>query len=221
MKHVPHLFLPAPWEPSELPLDESHRHHLSRVLRLGAGSPVTYTDGVGRFGEGVLGEGAVFRGPEAESETPASAVSVAVAPPRKPSRLRFLVEKLAELGVDRLIWLNTTWGEGRPPGSDKAAAWAISALEQSRGAWLMQIEGPVNIDDLPAATLWVAERESFPPPTVVDSVILVIGPEAGFSEGEIPASANRFSLGRRVLRVETAAIAGATLLLERSGRLAG
>jgi 16S rRNA U1498 N3-methylase RsmE len=85
----------------------------------------------------------------------------------------------------------------------------------------MAIEGPTPIGQLESSTLWVAERESFPPPRVVNGGTLVIGPEAGFLEGELPASANRLSLGGRVLRVETAAIAGAVVLLERSGRLSG
>jgi RsmE family RNA methyltransferase len=130
------------------------------------------------------------------------------------------VEKLSELGVDRLIWLRTRHGEGRPPKPTKAEAWARSALQQSRGTWVLHIEGPMTIGDLPMSpTLWVAERETDPPPSVVEGGILVIGPEAGLAEGEAPQRANRMSLGPRVLRVETAALVGAAILLDRSGRL--
>jgi RsmE family RNA methyltransferase len=129
------------------------------------------------------------------------------------------VEKLAELGVDRLYWLDTRYGEGRPPRQSKARAWAQAALEQSRGPWLLEVEGPVAIRDLPdVPTLLVAERETNPPPSVVDDGILIVGPEAGLAEGEVPESAYRVSLGTRVLRVETAAVVGAAVLLERSGR---
>jgi 16S rRNA (uracil1498-N3)-methyltransferase len=183
-------------------------------------APVSYTDGAGTVGAGALQGDSVVRGIESFVERPEPGVAVAVAPPRAPNRVRFLVEKLAELGIDRIYWLATRHGEGRPPRPGKCVAWAQAALEQSRGAWLLDFEGPHAIEDLPeSSTLWVAERETHPPPSVVDGGILVIGPEAGFAEGEVPAAAKRIALGRRVLRVETAAVAGATILLDRSGRL--
>lgn len=220
MGHVPHLYLPPPWDGDGLVLGDGHRHHLERVLRLKEGSAVSYTDGAGRLATGTLADGAIVRGRENQTERPRPEVSVAVAPPRKPARLRFLVEKLAELGIDTLYWLETRHGEGRPPRPDKALSWAQAALEQSRGAWLVKFEGPVTVSDLPKSpTLWVAERERQPLPSVVEGGTLVIGPEAGFVEGEIPASANRVGLGARVLRIETAAVVGAATLLDRSGRL--
>ena len=220
-RHSPHLYLPRPWDSAELALGDEHSRHLHKVLRLGDGAGVSYTDGEGGRGEGVLSGGSVVRGAESMVPRPQPKISVAVAPPRKLDRVRFLVEKLAELGVDRIIWLETRYGEGRPPRAGKAESWAQSALEQSRGSWLVRLDGPMKPHDLPdLATLWVADRESFPPPSVVKDGILLIGSEGGFAEGEIPASAIRFSLGTRVLRVETAALAGAVILLDRSGRLA-
>jgi len=220
MRHVPHIFLGGPWESSELALSDEQGRHLSRVLRLADGAVVSYTDGAGARGKGELTGGLVRRGEETRDPRPTPEVTVAVAPPSKPNRARFLVEKLAELGVDRLIWLRTRLGEGRPPKPTKAEAWARSALEQSRGAWVLRIEGPMTIGDLPtSSTLWVAERETNPPPSVAEGGILVIGPEAGLAEGEAPQRANRIGLGTRVLRVETAALVGATILLDRSGRL--
>ena len=220
MRHVPHLFLGGPWESSELALSDEQDRHLGRVLRLADGAVVSYTDGAGAGGEGELVGGLVRRGSETRIPRPTPEVTVAVAPPGKPNRARFLVEKLAELGVDRLIWLRTRHGEGRPPKPAKAEAWARSALEQSRGTWVLHIEGPMTMGDLPISpTLWVAERETKPPPSVVGGGILVIGPEAGLAEGEVPQRANRIGLGPRVLRVETAAVVGAAILLDRSGRL--
>jgi 16S rRNA (uracil1498-N3)-methyltransferase len=220
MRHVPHLCLPGPWADGEIPLSDQHAHHLRKVLRLGDGAALSYTDGVGTIGAGTLQSDFVVRGSESLMARPAPHVAVAVAPPRTPHRFRFLVEKLAELGIDRIYWLTTRHGEGRPPRAEKAAAWAESALEQSRGAWLLEFDGPIAVRDLPdLSTLWVAERETQQPPSVVRGGILVIGPEAGFAEGEVPATANRIALGPRVLRVETAAVVGATILLDRSGRL--
>jgi 16S rRNA (uracil1498-N3)-methyltransferase len=220
MRHVPHLFLGGPWESPELALSDEQGRHLGRVLRLTDGAVVSYTDGAGARGEGELAGGHVRRGTETRIPRPTPEVTIAVAPPSKPNRARFLVEKLAELGVDRLIWLRTRHSEGRPPKPTKAEAWARSALEQSRGTWVLHIEGPMTMGDLPMSpTLWVAERETDPPRSVVEGGILVIGPEAGLAEGEAPQRANRMGLGPRVLRVETAALVGAAILLDRSGRL--
>lgn len=220
MRHVPHLFLSGPWAGGEIPLSDEQAHHLRRVLRLADGATISYTDGIGSVGEGALHEGSVVRGKESYIGRPEPEISVAVAPPRKVDRVRFLTEKLAEIGIDRLIWLETRLGEGQPPRPEKAAAWAQAALEQSRGAWLLHFEGPTPLNRLlKSATLWVAERETLPPPSVVEDGILVVGPEAGFAEGEVPAWANRIGLGKRVLRVETAAVVGATVLLDRCGRL--
>lgn len=219
-RHVPHLYLPGPWESTALTLSADHRHHLSRVLRLAAGAACSYTDGAGTIGTGTVAGGELIRGEERHVARPGPELRVAVAAPRARYRQRFLVEKLAELGVDGLYWLHTRHGEGKAPPPGKAAAWAAGALEQSRGAWVMPCAGPVSIEELPeTSTLWVAERESPPPPSVVDGGILVIGPESGFVEGEVPGSAARIGLGGRVLRVESAAVVGATLLLDRSGRL--
>ena len=220
MRHLPHLFLPGPWAEGEIPLQGQHVHHLRKVLRLSEGAPLSYTDGAGTMGDGNLHGDSVHRRTESHLARPSPEVAVAVAPPSKPNRTRFLVEKLAELGVDRLIWLRTRHGQGGPPKPARAEAWAHAALEQSRGAWILQFDGPKTIDDFPPThTLWVAERETNQPPSVVDGGILVIGPEAGFAEGEVPQRANRLGLGPRVLRVETAAVVGAAILLDRSGRL--
>ena len=220
MRHIPHLYLGGPWGSGDITLGEEHRRHLGRVLRLADGAAVSYTDGAGNTGEGILEGGTVRRGTERSVKQPQPELAVAVAPPIKPSRARFLVEKLAELGVDQLIWLRTRHSQGRPPKPAKAAAWAQAALEQSRGAWVLQFDGPVGMENLPASsTLWVGERETNPPPSVVKSGILLIGPEAGFAEGEVPQRANRLGLGPRVLRVETAAVVGAAILLDRCGRL--
>lgn len=212
MSHVPHLFLAPPWSEPVLDLDDGQDHHLRRVLRLGEGDLVTYTDGKGTVGKGALSGRGVVRGEE-KRQAPTAAPEVAVAPPASRHRQRFLVEKLGELGVRRLLWLRTRHGEGRPPPSEKSTAWARAALEQSRGAWVMEI-GESALGELDPTRMVVAD------PTGDDLVeipepVLVVGPEGGWAPGEVPAAAARLSLGSTVLRVETAAIVGATLLAAR------
>lgn len=221
MRHVPHVYVPGPWTEPRIALDEGQLNHLVRVLRRAPGSALTYTDGDGTFGRGELRDEQLIRGDEVVVPEIRPAIRIAVAPPADRARQRFLVEKLGELGVAELIWLETKWASGRAPRHEKVLAWTIAAVEQSRGSHRMRVAGPVELAELPPAALWVAERENGPPQRVTDGDIIAIGPEGGLDPGEVPAGARKFGLGRRILRVETAAIAAATLFLDRSGHLRG
>jgi RsmE family RNA methyltransferase len=137
-------------------------------------------------------------------------LTVAVAPPRSVERTRFLVEKLGELGADRLLWLHTHHGHARLPNSERVRSWARSALEQSRGAWLMEThDGLVESSEL-EGTILVADPSGPPLRQVAGDVTLAVGPEGGLDAGEVRGTP--WSLGPRILRVETAAIVGAALL---------
>ena len=216
MRHVPHVYLPRPWPDETLPLDAAATHHLERVLRLRPGADLSYTDGRGTLGRGLLTGAGVARGEELAVPPPRHRVTIAAAPPRRPDRQRYLVEKLGEIGVDRLVWLQTQHGEGRPPRIEKTQAWAIAALQQSRGARLLDFGGSASIPEL-AGPVWVADRGGGAGIAAGD-VTICIGPEAGFAPEEIPAGLPRFGLGDRVLRVETASLTAAVLALHHLGR---
>jgi 16S rRNA U1498 N3-methylase RsmE len=146
MGHVPHLFLPRPWEGDRLRISPEQKRHLETVLRLEGERPVEYTDGEGRVGSGTYQAGGwVARDQERALPRPSDLVVVA-APPDNKERARFLVEKLSEMGVAELRFLRSKHGQGRPPRLDRARGWAVSGLEQSRGAWLIRL--PEQIVDL-------------------------------------------------------------------------
>ena len=195
-------------------------------MRMRDGADVSYTDGAGTIGRGVLRSGTLQRGEEAPVERPAPHLTLAVAAPRAADRSRMVVEKAAEFGVDRLVWLSSRFSQGRPPKLEKARRWATGALEQSRGAWLLEIdEAPRSFDDLIDADALLLAAD--PGGESIDDVLgaarasrqvtVAIGPEGGFAHGEIPSQARVVSLGARVLRVETAAIAVAALVRSLAG----
>lgn len=217
MRHVPHLYLPAPWNETRLHPAVEQSRHLRTVLRMRSGEPVSYTDGEGTVGTGTLADDGVERGDEHRPSPTPPLLTLVVAPPSSRERCRFLVEKCAEIGVSRLHWTTTAHSEGRPPSAAKARAWAVSALEQSRGAWLMET-GAVALRDLDPTELVVADPGgSSVPPTGRGT--LLVGPEGGLAPDEIPPGAARLALGPTVLRTETAAVVASFVLLTRPGGL--
>lgn len=217
-RHIPHLFVADPWNEDRIDLGHEARRHLERVLRIKAPAVMTYTNGAGLSGSGTFGGPSITRGSEELRERP-SQLTVAVAPPKSSARLRFVVEKLAEIGVARLVWIDAEHTAGRPPRTEKASAWAIAALEQSRGAWLMEVEGPVSVSDVTRFGTPVFADQGGGSIRDIESIsdpVLCVGPEGGFASDELPEKAFRLSLGSNVLRVETAAVVGAVMVIGRS-----
>lgn len=205
-RHVPHLVVPTPWDEEALRLSVVQWRHISKVLRMRPGHEVTYTDGLGTIGQGVLGNQIVERGDEHLVPRP-SVLTVAVAPPESKDRQRFLVEKLAELGVARLIWLETKHGKERIASSSKVFNWVLAAVEQSRGAYLMEIDaGTKQLHDLEGRLVVCHPGGES---TAGEADVVAIGPEGGFADEEIPTDARLWDLGPTVLRVETAAVVAA------------
>lgn len=196
----------APWPDAKLPVSVLQWRHLSKVLRKNRGDKVTYTDGLGTFGHGVLGHQEILRGEETNVERPTS-VTLAVAPPASKDRQRFLVEKLTEIGVARLLWVGTEHGKNRVASASKVFGWITTALEQSRGSWLMEAEPDViSVGQLEPPLVFCHPGGTGAPSP---GATIVIGPEGGFSDNEIPQGAMTWDLGSTVLRVETAAVVAA------------
>jgi len=221
-----------------LVLSPDDSRHALRSLRLRAGETVTLSDGRGASGRGrVLGDdrGRAAIAVEEVWDEPARrpVVSVALAPP-KGDRLSWAVQKLAELGVDEAVLIRSersvrAWGSERGERAmERLRAIAREAAMQSRQPSIMDVEGPLALSEVVgpgSVLLW--EGSAAPVgealPEAARAVRLVVGPEGGFTEREVDqarrAGAAVASLGRGILRTETAALVGATLALARYGRL--
>jgi 16S rRNA (uracil1498-N3)-methyltransferase len=209
-------------------------HHLARVLRLRAGETVTVADGSGAWrpyrivdvtgAPGVHLEGT---GELEQEPTPAEGLAVAFAL-TKGDKPDLVVQKLTELGVDRIVPVLGDRSVSRP-GHDRAGAaverWrriAREAARQCRRATLPVVEdlGPLAaLSGHPG--LVVAERGGLPAhalgPPPGDELLVVIGPEGGLAGPEVDALKPwaRLDLGPHILRAETAALAAAALLADR------
>jgi len=204
-------------------LDDAEAHHLRRVLRLRPGAAICVSDGHSAARSCALGaDGAVEVAGEAialAAASPEDAITVGVVPP-KGDRLDLVVAKLTELGVDRILLLDSEravvrWNDERADRAlERLGRVARSAGAQSRRPRLPAIE----LGDLAALLadgVPIADLEGRPP--AVDDRILLVGPEGGWTDAEraaadAPGGGGRVRLARGVLRVETAAIAAAAVM---------
>jgi 16S rRNA (uracil1498-N3)-methyltransferase len=148
--------------------------------------------------------------------------------PIKRGRIDWLVEKATELGVARLVPVFTRRTIVDRLNLDRLRAHAVEAAEQCERTALPELAEPVKLDVLlkawPAArTLYFADEaggEPFAP--APGPAAILIGPEGGFTDEERAAiralaCARPVSLGPRVLRADTAALAAVSLWMASAG----
>jgi 16S rRNA (uracil1498-N3)-methyltransferase len=224
----------------ELLVDGAEGRHAVDVLRLAAGERVKVGDGRGVVAEGDV----VDAGPSglrvrvvARHEVPApSPELVLVQALPKGDRGPLAVELATELGVDRIVpWTAarcvTRWRDER---ADKGVArWrsvARAAAKQSRRPRLPEVTDPVSTREVCgllgdadlAVVLHEQAREPLARLAVPSSgtVVVVVGPEGGLTDGEVvafrAAGARAVRLGPEVLRTSTAGAAALAALSVRS-----
>jgi 16S rRNA (uracil1498-N3)-methyltransferase len=204
-------------------LTDGDVHHLSRVLRLKNGEVITCSDGHGAWRVTHWKDGAVESVSEVVTE-PESSISLTVAiAPVKGDKTDLTIEKLVEIGIDRIAILQplersvVRWASDKTSQvMDRYRRIALAAAMQSRRVYLPEIVGPVSLDALGVDGIAMAEPSG---QASWDGVrTLVIGPEGGFSPNELASSLPTIDLGSTILRAETAAIVGASLMVAHSRR---
>jgi 16S rRNA (uracil1498-N3)-methyltransferase len=208
-------------------LDDDAARHLSRVLRLRAGEPVVAADGHGtwrlcRFtGAADLAAGLEVDGPPRHDDPPGLPLTVAFAP-AKGDRPEWVVQKLTELGIDRIVPLAAEhsvvrWDEDRAVRAiERLRRVAREAAAQSRRTWLPEVAGVSTVAELAEAhatggqPLRLAQLGGGAARAGDDAV--AVGPEGGWSQDEAMLGGPHLGLGPTVLRAETAAVAAGVLL---------
>ena len=200
-------------------LDDGDLHHLSRVLRLRDGQIVTCCDGRGAWRPCAwTSAGLEATGEVTVESAPSPALCVAVSPV-KSDRIDDAVQRLVEIGIDRVLVLAplersvVRWGDDRARGHlERLRRIVRAAAMQSRRLHVPSIEGPVSFDDVVAADgVAVAEPGGRTPWSEVTTV--VIGPEGGFTPEEVARARRSVSLGGSILRAETAAVVAGSRLV--------
>ena len=220
-----------------LSLDEAN--YLLNVLRLTRGARVLVFNG--RDGEFAATIGAATR--KSATLTIGERIRLQEFPPDvdylfaplKHARLDYMAQKAVEMGARRLQPVITRRTQASRVNRARLAANAREAAEQCGVIWLAEVSPERRLDEVLAA--WPAERllvfcdedAQLANPlaglaTVEASagVSLLIGPEGGFEESERQAITRlprtlRLSLGPRVLRADTAAVAALALIQSRFG----
>lgn len=214
-----HVFVDDIIAPRLAPDDE---HHLAKVLRLRDGEVVSCSDGIGNWRLVEWSRSALVVGTSEDPgvhHEPRPAYEIAVAfVPVKGDRPEWAVQKLTELGVDRIVPLLPTrraivkWsGERLDKQLDKWRRVAREAAMQSRRTRLPVVEEFASLSDV-CARPGAAVADPDGGELGESSRLVIVGPEGGFDPGEVRNDIPRVSLGDTILRAETATLVAATLL---------
>ena len=197
---------------------------MERVLRLRDGDRLTVGDGAGRWRACSYGAELVPLGePSALAPRPAPELAVGFAA-LKGGRSEQVIQKLTELGMDRIVPFVSgrsvvRWDRDEARAVRLLERWrrvAREAVMQCGRLWLPQVEAPRVFSelDLRGAALAVPGGR----PLAADERFVLVGPEGGWTEAELGATASHVGLGPHVLRAETAALTAGALLAARRSR---
>ena len=234
-KSLPRLFVRAPLgEGARVELDPGQANYLGTVLRLKTGAELLLFDGqsgewLARIAEAGKKRMALLVERRSRERETIPDVWLAFAPVKR-AQTDWLVEKATELGAARLIPVMTRRTVAERVRLDRLEAIAIEAAEQCGRTVLPDIAEPVPLARFLSGgyanlTLYFADEgggepaaEAFKP----GPAVILIGPEGGFGEDEraaIRAAANAvpISLGPRILRAETAALAALASFMAIAG----
>ena len=210
--------------------------HLARVLRAEVGQQYELSDNQHAFLAEISEVGAqrvTFRIVEPVAPEPASPEITIFAALIKFDRFEWLVEKATELGVARIVPVNAGRTEEGLAGAavkrvDRWKKIARESSQQSRRLRLPEIAAPATfeaaVSDSSPARFFLEEQPGADPLLRVlpaarapgDAIAILTGPEGGWTNRERDLAARSgwksVSIGRQILRSETAAIAALAIL---------
>ncbi|QSQ20110.1 16S rRNA (uracil(1498)-N(3))-methyltransferase [Pyxidicoccus parkwayensis] len=240
------LFVPLPEPaPAEVELTGERRHYLLHVLRLEAGDALEVFDGRGRAFEARVAsvdtEGVRVTLGTARVAPPRRAVSVLQGLP-KGDKLELVLQKGTELGAAAFLPVATARSVVKlepKRAEERTSRWTKIVEEASRQCRrddVPRVETPRPLLEAARAlapgtvVLVLDEEESAVPLGEAfraagpgTPVALVIGPEGGLARDEVEAlgklGARNVTLGKRILRTETAALAALAVMMHVDGEL--
>jgi 16S rRNA (uracil1498-N3)-methyltransferase len=231
---APRLFLDADVKAgAEIALDAEQSNYLRNVLRLGGGDAVLVFNGRdGEWRAEITEAGkkktSLAAREQTRPQTPSGDLWYLFAP-LKHARLDYMVQKAVEMGVSRLQPVMTRRTQAARVNLERMRANAIEAAEQCGVLGVPDVEEPVALDKLLGAwpdgrrLIFCDEGAEMDDPVAVlrkvppGPLAVLIGPEGGFDETERAkllkhGGVTAISLGPRILRADTAAVAALALV---------
>jgi 16S rRNA (uracil1498-N3)-methyltransferase len=230
----PRLFVDAAFTPdARVPLDRAQANYLGNVLRLTAGSPILVFNGRDGEWRAAIGGGkrpdhlVILHQTRPQDRLPDL---VYVFAPLKHARLDYMVQKAVEMGTASLQPVLTRHTQVNRINSERMRANAVEAAEQCGILSVAAVNEPLTLERylgqrVPQRLLvFCDEAAELAAPVEVltrakaaDGIDVLIGPEGGFADEERTALLRqpnilRLSLGPRILRADTAAVAALTLV---------
>jgi 16S rRNA (uracil1498-N3)-methyltransferase len=234
---TPRLFLPSDLAAGAEPgLDRNQTNYLQNVLRLGAGDAVLVFNGRdGEWRARLAGEKRRLRlvvEGRTRPQTSAGNLIYAFAP-LKHARLDYMVQKSVEMGASVLAPVLTQHTQAARVNLERMRANVIEAAEQCGVLAVPRVDEPRPFDRWLAAlgddqvVVFCDEEAEVADPFAAlarapdGPTVLLVGPEGGFAEAERRALLERrsvqLSLGPRILRADTAAVAALALVQAARG----
>lgn len=224
MKEERFFYVPNATDVDRLPQEEAA--HATRVLRLKEGDSIFLIDGEGGIHQAVVTIATnkqcqykitdTTTVPQSENR-----IHIAIAPTKMMERMEWMAEKATEIGIDEISFLEGQFSERRKMRVDRIEKTVVSAMKQSRKAWMPAINDMIPVkqfidtpregrkfichchEEIPRIPLQQKIEEG-------QSYTVLIGPEGDFSIEEVEYALKHgyesVSLGDFRLRTETAAL---------------
>ena len=228
MHTAPRLFLESPLhEGAEIQATPAQAHHMATVLRHQQGDAIRVFNGTdGEFTASIAQlrkhHMALTLGAQLRPQSPEPDCWLVFALLKRDAT-DMVVQKATELGVSALLPVMTERTNAARVNLDRLRAIALEAAIQSERLTVPAVHEPQNFFDLlgawpPARRLAAAVERADAQPLAPGAGALLIGPEGGFTTRELDVMGSApfiqaVSLGRNILRADTAAVAGLALLL--------
>ncbi len=227
MNHLQQLFYSTRISGDKLYLTDQEAAHCSLVLRKRIGDIIQVIDGKGKLykcGIDIVGkrevECTILNIEEKEKSTN---LSLAIAPTKNRDRLEWLIEKVVEIGVEEVFFINTERTERSKINMERTQKKAVGAMKQSLRFYLPSFS-EISFQDIiqkEHKSPYIAhcidgyQMENLRDLVKSDEILVLIGPEGDFTPEEVEAALAKgfksLGLGESRLRTETAAIAAAVL----------
>jgi 16S rRNA (uracil1498-N3)-methyltransferase len=216
---------------NEFFLSPEESKHCVRVLRKNTGDTIHIIDGQGTFYDASLRDVSSAKCTfdivnSAHHDRPAHYIHIAIAPTKNTDRAEWFVEKAIEIGVDEITFLRTAHSERTRINLDRIHKKAISAIKQSIRPYLPEIHDIGKLDSLlkkdfegqkfvahldESSRAYLGKNATKP-----GNYLVLVGPEGGFSEGELELvreyGYEPVRLGDHRLRTETAGVVACSIL---------